>query len=193
MSEVPESLNLKVFTEFPIIRTPRLVLREIQSTDALQIFSMRSNVNVNRFIPRDEMKNETDTKRLILQVKEDYKQMRSIGWAAEINGTGSIIGTCGFAEIDRENLRAEIGGELSPDYWGKNIALEAVKEVIKFGLQEMNLHSIEAKVQAGNVGAVFLLEKLGFVKEGHLREHNYHNGKFSDLLIYSRIKQLLPK
>src|SRR5207248_1032904 len=132
-------------------------------------------------------------KKLILKVREDYSQKRSIGWAAEIRGSGPIIGTCGFVRIEPGNLRAEIGGELSPDYWGKNIALEAVKEIVRFGLHEMNLHSIEAKVQAGNLGAVFLLEKLGFVKEGHLREHIYHHGKYTDLLIYSRIKQTMHK
>lgn len=99
-----------------------------------------------------------------------------------------IIGTCGFNQIDFPNLRAEIGGELSTDYWGKNIAMEAVETIIRFGFDSINLHTIEAKVSPDNKGAIFLLQKIGFKKEAHFVDRIFFNGKYADMAVYTLIK-----
>ena len=104
---------------------------------------------------------------------------------SEVN---DIIGTCGLRDFDFPNLRAEIGGELSVEYWGKNIALEAVSKIVEFGLDKLNLHTIEAKVNPENRGAIFLLEQIGFQKEAHFRDRIYFNGKFSDMAVYTLVK-----
>ena len=184
-----ETINLEVFRQFPVLHTPRLLLRQLNVSDSNEIFAIRSNPNVNRFIGREEMQESKTAEQLINDTLDRYKTHQSIAWAAELRGNTKIIGACGFNRIEHHNLRAELGGELSPEYWGKNIALEAVKEIIRFGLNEMNLHSIEARIQSGNLGAVHLVEKLGFVKEGHFRDHIYFKGKFHDLLVYSKVKE----
>src|SRR5690606_9146672 len=128
-------------------------------------FEMRSSGRVNQFIARDRMENIEDSTKLAEKTMLGYQNRVCIGWAGVLRENHSSIGTCGFNQIDFQNLRAEIGGELSVDYWGKNIALEAVATICKFGLTQMNLHTIEAKVSPENRGAIFLLEKIGFLKE----------------------------
>lgn len=178
-------LNTKVFNRFPEIRTERLLLREINEKDGNAIFKMRSNGRVNRFIPRWAMDEPKSGKELAKKTAEAFYRREVIGWAGVLRGEGAIIGTCGFNSIDYQNLRAEIGGELDVDFWGKHIALEAVNAIVRFGFDTFGLQSIEAKVSPQNRGAVHLLEHLGFEKEAHYKNRVYFNGHFSDMAVYT--------
>src|SRR5690606_21639547 len=137
----------------------------IRQEDAEEIMRMRQSKRVNRFIARNPMENLEDAKLLVEKTSEAFRSKSGIGWAGILREGQSIIGTCGFNKIDFQNNRAEIGGELSVDFWGKNIAVEAVRAIVDFGFREMNLHSIEAVVSPDNRGAIYLLESLGFEKE----------------------------
>ncbi len=181
-------INTYIFNEFPLLKTNRLTLRDIRVSDAAEIFAMRANGRVNQFIARDNMNNPEDSIQLAKKTILAYQNKQAIGWAGILRNNNKIIGTCGFNQIDFHNLRAEIGGELSTDYWGKNVALEAVTAIIKFGIDIMNLHSIEAKVSPQNRGAILLLEKIGFKKEAHFVDRLLFNGKFSDMAVYTLIR-----
>lgn len=181
-------LNVSVFDKFPLLETKRLILRNIEITDASVIQSMRSNGMVNRFIPRPAMQKEEDAIELVTKTVNAFKNKQAIGWAGVLKRNGQLTGTCGFNTIDHLNLRAEIGGELSTDFWGKHIALEAVGAILNFGFQSLNLHSIEAKVSPDNRGAIHLLEHFGFKKEAHFKDRIFFNGNFLDMAVYTIIK-----
>lgn len=179
-------LHKGVFKKFPVIQTNRLTLRQLQVEDAHAIFEMRSNSMVNRFIARHEMTEPDSAVELIARTNAFWKEKKGIAWAGVLRGKGEIIGTCGFNHIDYDNRRAELGGELSTSYWGKKLALEAVQAIVNFGFNNLNLHSIEAKVSPENRSAVALLENLGFVKEAHFRDRVFFDGTYSDLAVYTR-------
>ena len=65
---------------------------------------------------------------------------------------------------------------------------EAVEAMIKFGFEDYGLNRIVAKVIKGNVGSIKVLQKLGFVQEGILRENLYKNGQFHDVMLFSVLK-----
>lgn len=178
-------LNEKVFETFPILKTNRLTMRDIRPEDAEAIYNMRSNGRVNQFIPRPKMETLDQSQVLIDRTIEAYQNRQAIGWAGILRDGNTIIGTCGFNSIEFPNLRAEIGGELGIEYWGKGIAQEAVVAIINFGFQTLGLHTIEAKVAPDNRGSVFILERLGFVKEAHYRDRGILNGAFADMAVYT--------
>lgn len=182
------TINNEIFNSFPVLRSERLSLRDIRLSDAAKIFEMRASSRVNKFIARNAMNDPQNAVQLVERTQNAYNNKQAIGWAGILRDNEEIIGTCGYNQIDHPNLRAEIGGELSVEYWGKNIALEAVATVIKFGLGTMNLHTIEAKVSPANRGAIFLLEKIGFKKEAHYTDRIFFNGVFSDMAVYTLIK-----
>src|ERR1051326_5247884 len=107
MSLNTDSINTEVFRHFPVLHTPRLLLREVMPEDAEEIFRMRSNPNVNRFIAREEMQDVDDAQKLVEKVRGNYAAQNGIAWAAQLRGSGNIIGTCGFNRIEHANLRAE--------------------------------------------------------------------------------------
>lgn len=182
-------LNLSCYEDFPVLKTERLTLRKIEPQDAERIFEMRSNTRTNQFIFRPNMKDVEKASELIELVEEGYLKQQNLAWAGLLRDQKKIIGTCGFNSIDHQNLRAEIGGELFIDFWGKHIAFEAVKAIIDYGFEKMLLNSIEAKVNPSNRGAIYLLEQLGFVREAYFREYGYRNGAFQDLAVYSKLKR----
>ena len=173
------AINTDIFDRFPVLHTRRLTLREIKPEDASKIFKMRANGRVNQFIAREPMSDLESSLNLIERTIGAYNNRSGIGWAGLLRNDHSIIGTCGFNQIDYPNHRAEIGGELSVEYWGKSLAQEAVEAIIKFGLSTMNLHTIEAKVSPGNRGAIYLLETIGFKKEAHFADRIFFNGSRS--------------
>jgi ribosomal-protein-alanine N-acetyltransferase len=73
------------------------------------------------------------------------------------------------------------------DYWGKNLAIEAVTAIVKFGFQNLNLHAIEAKVSPLNKGAIAILINLGFQQEAYFKDRFFHNDKYHDLAVFTCI------
>ncbi len=182
-------LNQNVFKEFPTLTTKRLTLREITIADAEAIFKMRSNSNVNRFIARPPIEGINSAKDLAEKTQSAFYNKKAIGFAGVLRDKNEIIGTCGFNRIDFYNLRAEIGGEMDPKFWGKGIAQEAVEAIINFGFDALKLFAIEAWVNPSNRGAVYLLSELGFVKEAHFNNYIYFDGEFIDMAVFVKHKQ----
>jgi [ribosomal protein S5]-alanine N-acetyltransferase len=114
--------------------------------DAEAIFRMRSNGRVNQFIARPNMKDEQHALELAQRTADAFQNKQAIGWAGLLRDGSEIIGSCGFNSVDIPNLHTEIGGEMATEFWGKGIALEAFMAIIDFGLNTMNLQTIEAKV-----------------------------------------------
>ena len=182
-------LNNHIFDAFPVLKTERLTLRDIRISDADKIFELRTSGTVNQFIARNTMNSIGDSEQFIEEAIHAYHNKKAISWTGIFAENNEIIGTCGFQQIDFQNRRAEIVGELSAKYWGKNISLEAVKAIIKFGFEAMNLHTIEAKVSTTNKGVIYLLEKIGFIKEAHFIDKIFFNKTFSDMAVYSLIRR----
>lgn len=100
-----------------------------------------------------------------------------------------IIGWCGFHTWYTEHNRAELGYMLREDESkGKGFMSEALKRVIDYGFNEMNLTRIEAFVGPDNIPSQKLLMKNKFVQEGLLRQHYFKNNKMEDSLVFSLLK-----
>ena len=186
MGNAAKQLNADVFLKFPVLKSRRLLLRDIQIEDAEAIFEMRSNHRVNTFIPRPEMAELQAAQALITKTRTAFEAKQAIGWAGVLRGSGEIIGTCGFNTIEFQNLHAEIGGEMATAYWGKGIAQEAVEMILEFGFQTLGLNSIEAKVSPQNRGAIAILEGLGFEKEAHFKNRVCFKDAFLDMAVYTK-------
>ena len=78
---------------------------------------------------------------------------------------------------------------LHPAHWRKGIMKEAIHAVVDYGFNILGFHSIEALLSPENIASSMVLERTGFVKEGHLKESFHFNGKFGDTAIYSRLNK----
>ena len=173
---------------FPIIETERLLLREIIKEDAQSIYNCFSNNDVTRYYGLDTLTSFEQAEQFVDLFSKNYIEKRGIRWGIEIKDKEGIIGTIGFNAWSPKHKKAEIGFELNPKYWQKGYATEAVSKVISYGFEEFDLTRIGAVVFIENKASNELLRKLGFEKEGVLRNYLYQNGEPHDTYIYSILK-----
>ncbi len=177
------------FHPFPAINTERLVLREIKAEDKREVFLLRSDKRVLAFLGKEPARRMQEASEYIRMIKQSVEENLSILWAISLKETPALlIGTICFWNLQKENHRAEIGYVLHPDFWQRGIMKEALNAALRYGFEELKLHSVEARLLAANKPSAFLLESAGFVKEGHLREEMYFRGNFYDTVIYSRLR-----
>jgi len=178
------------FTTFPTLETERLILRDISINDAPEIYFLRSDATVLTYLDKKPDDSEAVSIEWIRMVKKNQEDNNSILWGITEKGNNRLIGTISFWRLIKEHYRAEIGYVLHPDYYGKGIMPEAMKAVLNYGFEKMQLHSVEANVNPANTGSIKALEKNGFVREAYFRENYYHDGKFLDSAIYSLVTPL---
>ena len=173
------------FSPFPNLEAERLLLRRVDSNDITEIFALRSNPETMKYIPRPLVKTDEDALEHIAMIDSKIDSNEGINWAITLKNNPKLIGVIGHYRIKPENYRAELGYMLLPEYHGKGIVSEAVKEAVKYGFQVMKLNSLEAIIDPDNHASAKVLEKNGFVKEAHLRENEFFEGRFLDTVIYS--------
>ena len=156
----------RIFKPFPVLKTERLTLRQLESSDANEILVLRSDSNVNKYLDRKPSKSIDDAKNFIQTINENIQRNNSIYWAITLNGTNQLIGTICLFGFSDDNLKAEIGYELLPAFQGKGIMHEATSIVIAFGIQHIGLNSIEAYTHFENQSSTRLLEKFNFKRHG---------------------------
>lgn len=109
---------------------------------------------------------------------------------AVIEADGVPVGTIGLLSIDRKNSKAEYYiamGETS--YKGKGVAKEASRLILQYGLEVLGLNRIYLFTEVENVSAQKLFERVGFVREGLIRQDIVSNGKFVDRIVYGFLKE----
>lgn len=180
------------FDPFPILETERLTLRRLTPADADDLFVLRADENIMRFIPRPLAKTTADVLQLIQAIDNGTNNNDTINWAITLKEVNQLIGTIGFVRMQPENYRAEVGYLLHADYQGKGLMHEALAKVIHYGFYDMKLHSIEAVIDPDNIASAKLLERNHFIKEAHFKENFYYKEQFLDSIHYGLLTPLHP-
>ena len=174
-------------SSLPVLTTERLVLRELRSEDAPAVFAMRSDPIVMELVRRPLAASIDDAHALIAKIKGIQAAHDGAQWAITLKGDDTFIGLIGLWRIVKEHHRAELGYTLSRAHWGRGILTEAIAPVLDQGFRTFGCHSVEAICDPRNVASMRVLEKNGFVREGHFKENFYWNGAFIDSVVFSKL------
>ena len=153
------------FNPFPILKSERLFLRNINESDSDVILFLRSDKSIIKFIKRPEnrkTKNKSDAVKLIKEINENIKNNKSITWGITLKNEPQIIGTICLWNFSKNNKIAEVGYDLNTEFQGLGIMSEALRLIIDFGFNELKLEKIEAYTHNENENSKRLLEKNGF-------------------------------
>jgi len=181
-------LNIN-FTPFPDLVSERLHLRRISAEDAAVIFAMRSSAEMMKYIPRPLYTQHDEARAYVTRADNMIAANEGIEWAITLKGNKQMIGTAGLYRLKPHHHRSELGYMLLPEYRGKGIATEVVKLMLDFRFDQLNLHSMEAVIDPGNIASERVLQKNGFIKEAHIKENEFFNGEYIDTVIYSLLKR----
>lgn len=178
---------LSVFTKIPTLHTSRLTLRKLTVSDAFDMYDYSKRPEVSRYLLWSPHESQWATRGYLSYLQRQYAKKQFYDWAVTLTDSKKMIGTVGFTAFDIPNNSAEVGYVLSPDYWGKGIAAEALNKIIEFGFDRLDLHRLEARIMTENARSKRVAEKCGFVCEAVMRDKLYVKGEYRTIDIFARI------
>ena len=117
----------------------------------------------------------------------DLDRFETYRWFVEYRGM--VVGSVSLKNINQMMNYAEVGYGIAESHHGKGIATASVKRLIEMAFLESNLRRLIAHVHCANVASCRVLEKLGFEREGLLREHYVINGVPEDEVIFGLLNR----
>jgi len=185
----------KEFPEFPVLETDRLVLREITMDDLdwyIEHFSRPEMIEGSDMQgPESREVAEQELRKYIVDL---FRNRDGFRWGITLRGDPRLVGSLGFYKWARPSGHmAEMGYDLQREHWGKGIMSEAMRAVIDFGFERMQLLRMEAFVFLLNTRSTRMLERLGFKREGVLRKRGVTwDGVVSDDTLYALLSDDWP-
>lgn len=180
--------SMKTVFDFPILKTERLNLVEIQQKHLKDLFLLFGDDKVTKYYNIKTFQEPEDGQIYLDWFQKRFKEQAGIRWGIQLKGEERIIGTIGYNNF-AENHRADLGYDLQSAYWNKGYMTEAAKAVIGFGFINLYINRIEADVMIGNIQSENLLSKLDFKNEGRLRDWMYWDNRHFDMTMFSLLKR----
>ena len=169
------------------IRTPRLILKSITPAIIHELFNSKSKEEIISYFGFDET-GYAHYKEMHEKGMETHRISIFVFLLIE-KESGLPIGECGFHTWNALHRRAEVFYNMRDENQKKKAYMtEALEAVLKYGFTELNLHRIEALIDAMNEPSLKLLLRYGFTKEGTVREDYVVDGKNEDSDCYSLLK-----
>ncbi|MEN5094772.1 GNAT family protein [Pseudomonas protegens] len=169
-------------SDFPVIRTPRLILRELCPADVPALFAIHSDADAMQWFGTDPMTDYRQAEQLLAQFAS-WRTLPNPGvrWGIERQSEPGLLGTCGLFKWNRPWRSCAVGFELGRAAQGQGLMSEALEAILDWGFVHMALNRIEAQVYPQNLASLRLLERMGFVREGLSRQAGYWLGAYHDL------------
>ena len=167
-----------------LISTQRLLLRRFREADAVALAEYRSDPDVARYqswdAPFPLLRAETAVATFMAS---DPDLPGWFQYAVELTEDGVLIGDVAV-HLHENLMQAEIGFTLATTYQKQGYATEAVRAVLDRLFRVQGLHKVTGECDARNVASAGLMERLGFTREGLLRQQTFIKGEWTDDLIY---------
>lgn len=168
---------------FSYANTARLQLRPLVMQEARELLTVvvTSRPSLGRYMswPR-EMVELDHARRFVKMGREQWMAGRTVRLGVFERETGVLVGNVELDGVDTRRRQAELGYWVRHDREGNGYAAEAAHAMLCYAFEALRMHKVRADVAVGNVGSARVLEKLGFVREGTLREDRPVGGVFLD-------------
>lgn len=173
----------------PTLDTPRLRLRWLEDRDLAALLATFSHPDVLRYWGGDPAHDEDGARRLLAQVREGFALRELFQWGIARRADDQVVGTCTLIRLDARNRRAEVGFALGREHWGHGYAGEAVAAVLALAFERFGLLRVEADADPRNARSIALLERLGFRREGLLRERWLVGDEVQDSAVFGLLRR----
>ena len=171
------------------IETDRLILRPFKINDAQRVYELLADGEIGKHIGYlPDPYNLDDAQTWLSSHEEQIKNKTGLPFAMTDKQTGDIIGSISLSSISKEHRHAELGYWLAKAYWNNGFTTEAARALLDYAFENYDLLRIHAHHIATNTASKRVLEKLGMIEEGLLRQHINHRGKQSDIIIRAILK-----
>jgi RimJ/RimL family protein N-acetyltransferase len=171
------------------IQTDTLTLRFSSEGDLPAVYDIFSHPEVMRYWSYPPWTDRSQAHQWLINVQAGYRTGDALQLGIERNADHVFVGTCTLFQFHAASRRAEIGYALGRPYWGSGYMHEALRALLRYAFQTLDLNRLEADIDPRNRASAKVLERLGFQKEGHLRERWIVNGEMSDTWLYGLLRR----
>ncbi len=176
------------FDHAPILQTTRLFLREVRASDVTDhYYRWLNDPEVTQYLEvRYTPQSRENIARFVANMDGKRDEML---FAICLVEDGRHIGNTGLHRATPENRTADLGIMIGEkDCWGQGYGTDAVRTLLRFGFEEMNLNRVALTVYDFNERAIASYRKCGFIEEGRLRQGVYQRGRYIDVLLMSVLR-----
>ena len=174
--------------ELPKLAAPRVALRWLTEADTDALFGIFSNPTVMRYWSTLPMSDIAQAKKLVADIREGFRSRRLFQWGIVRLEDDRLIGTCTLFAINESQGRAEVGYALGHEHWGHGYMKEALTALLDFAFGKLGMRRLEADIDPRNAGSLHAVERLGFRREGVLRERWKVNGELQDSVVLGLLR-----
>ena len=173
----------------PTLHSARLLLRPFDDGDADALFALHSNAHVLRYWDAPPWTDRARAGRFIAACRQMADDGSGARLAMERASDGAFVGWCSLSRWNPDYRSASLGYCLDAAAWGHGYATEAARALLDWAFDTLDLNRVQAETDTRNLASARVLEKLGFVHEGTLREDCVVNGEVSDSWVYGLIRR----
>ncbi len=173
----------------PTLHTPRLRLRPFDDADADGLFALHSKAHVLRYWDAPPWSDRERAERFITACRQMAEEGTGARLAVDRASDGAFIGWCSLSRWNPDHRSASLGYCFDEAAWGRGCATEAAHSLLRWAFDELDLNRVQAETDTRNLASARVLEKLGFVREGTLREDCVVNGEVSDSWLYGLLRR----
>ena len=161
-------------------------LRPICDNDTEVIFELARDKEISQYTRLPHPYFLKHAKAYIREAKRNLEKKKAYYYAIDVDG--KVVGTISLMHLDLKNRSAELGYWIGKKYWNKGYATDAVKQMLDFAFNELNLNRVSALCMHPNKVSIKILEKHGFKLEGRLRKSSLKEDIWLDDLVYGKLK-----
>ena len=169
------------------IRTARLVIRPLTTSDLARHFEIYSNPDVVRFLYEEPFDLEGARSHLARRCKVDLPSIEGewLNLGVEVDGEGVLVGELGVALVSDVHRQCEVGYVMDPGYAGRGYATEAAAMMVELAFSSLGAHRVSARLDERNRASSRLLERLGMRREGLFVENEFVKGEWTDEAVFA--------
>ncbi|WP_329253743.1 GNAT family protein [Streptomyces canus] len=173
----------------PELHTARLRLRPFTEADAASLYALHSSAHVLRYWDSPPWTEPARAQRFIAACRTIEEEGTGARVAVDRVSDGAFIGWCGLTRWNPDFRSASLGYVFDAAAWGHGYATETTHAVLRWAFATLDLNRVQAETDTRNVASGRVLEKLGFVREGTLREDCVVNGDVSDSWVFGLLRR----
>ncbi|MFF0740425.1 GNAT family N-acetyltransferase [Streptomyces sp. NPDC004111] len=173
----------------PVLHTARLRLRPFTDADADALFALHSNTDVMRYWDSPPWTDRARAERFIERCRKLADEGTGARVAVDRASDGAFVGWCGLIGWNQDYRSASLGYCLGDAMWGHGYATETAHALLRWAYDTLDLNRVQAEADTRNAASARVLEKIGFVREGMLREDCVVDGEVSDTWVYGLLKR----
>ena len=170
--------------DLPVLDSARIRLRGFREDDLDDFYALHSDPVVNRYWSFPAWTDPSQARDYFASAIGGRDANRMLCWAITETGSDRLTGATTLFAINRAQGRAEVGYALRASHWGRGLAQETLRLVLGHAFDTLMLRRIEADIDPRNAASCRLVERMGFVREGLLRDRWCVAGEVSDSAIY---------